>query len=78
MRSFVIVTLLFVLSLQSLTTYHISQSMLETIEKQYGKKAKQRFVLWDGMLQEAKDKKILEQLKAVNDFFNQVKYLAMA
>lgn len=76
MRSITIVALIFVLSLQSLTTYHISQSMLDSIEKQYGKKAKQRFVLWDGMLQEAKDKKILEQLKAVNDFFNQVKYLS--
>lgn len=76
MKKVIVTALLLVLSLQCVTTYHISQSMLTTIENKYGKKAKQRFVLWDKMLQESKNKKILEKLKSVNDFYNRVKYLS--
>ncbi len=76
MQKVIALVLLLILSLNCITTYHISQSMLDSIEKKYGKKAKQRFILWDKMIQEAKSKKLLEQLKAVNDFYNQVKYLS--
>ncbi|MEA3554634.1 MAG: transglutaminase-like cysteine peptidase [Campylobacterota bacterium] len=53
---------------------NISEENLIKIEKKYGKKAKRRVELWDKMLEGAKDKKALEKLKAVNDFFNKIKY----
>ncbi|PIF04928.1 MAG: transglutaminase [Arcobacter sp.] len=55
-------------------TSHISLKQLIQIEKKYGKKARQRVLLWDQMLIRAKNKKTLVKLKMVNDFFNQITY----
>jgi len=57
------------------TLTNISEKNLIKIEKKYGKKAKRRVVLWDKMLEEAKGQKAVNKLKAVNDFFNKIKYL---
>lgn len=54
---------------------NISQENLTKITKKYGKKAGKRVMLWDKMLEDAKGKKTVKQLKAVNDFFNKFKYL---
>ncbi len=55
-------------------TYFISQQKLDKLTLKYGDKAKKRFLLWDQLIQESKDKDILNKLKNVNDFFNKVKY----
>ncbi len=58
------------------TTKNISQANLIKIERKYGKKAKKRAILWDEMIENAKNKKILRKLKSVNDFFNKFKYIS--
>jgi len=55
---------------------NISQSNLKKIENKYGPKAAQRVKLWDKMLVKNKNKKIIYKLKAVNDFFNHIKYMS--
>ncbi len=55
---------------------NISNENLTKIEKKYGKKAGKRVVLWDKMLESAKKKKAIQQLKTVNDFFNKIRYLS--
>ena len=61
--------------LASYSTKNISAKNLLKIEKKYGKKASKRVILWDQMIEGAKGKKTLKQLKAVNDFFNKIKYM---
>lgn len=53
---------------------NFSQKKLDTFNKKYGQKATKRLLLWDKLLVTAKDKKTLQKLKAVNDFFNQIRY----
>jgi len=55
-------------------TFFISNSKLNSISVKYGAQAKSRVELWDIMLQSSKDKKILNKLKSVNDFFNKIRY----
>ena len=66
-------SILFTILLASMPVY-VSIEQLIKIEKKYGSKAKQRVLLWDQMLQSAKDKNTLEKLKIVNDFFNKITY----
>jgi predicted transglutaminase-like cysteine proteinase len=54
---------------------NISQSDFKKFERKYGKTAAKRVILWDKMIETSKNKKVLKQLKAVNDFFNKVKYM---
>ncbi len=54
---------------------NISQANLSKIEKKYGKKAAKRVISWDNMIEKNKGKKTVHKLKAVNDFFNKIKYL---
>jgi len=58
------------------STKNISAENFEKIKKKYGKKAEKRVLLWDKMLEKAKGKKTVRQLKSVNDFFNQIKYVS--
>ena len=58
----------------STTLKNITEENLAKIEKKYGSFAKKRVILWDKMLEGAKNKKPLEKLKDVNDFFNKIKY----
>jgi len=56
---------------------NISKENLNKIAKKYGKKAKRRVIIWDKMLQKAKKyKKTVKKLKAVNDFFNKIRYMS--
>ena len=57
-------------------TKNISSENLLKIKKKYGKKAHKRVLLWDKMLENAKGKKTVKKLKAVNDFFNKIKYMS--
>lgn len=54
---------------------NISNENFIKIAKKYGKKAERRVMLWDKMLQKSKGQKTVKQLKAVNDFFNKIKYM---
>ena len=55
-------------------TFNISEEKLNEFTEKYGEKAKTRVLVWDQMVESAKSKDILNQLKDVNDFFNKIKY----
>ena len=55
-------------------TFNIDQTRLNSIENKYGILAKNRVEEWDSMLEASKDEPILNKLKNVNDFFNQITY----
>ena len=55
-------------------TFNIDQTRLNSIENKYGIQAKNRVEEWDSMLEASKDEPILNKLKNVNDFFNQITY----
>lgn len=71
--SFLIISFI-TLSITASRTFNITDSKLRLIEQKYGTAAKTRVELWDAMIQSSKNEKILNQLKNVNDFFNQIKY----
>ena len=54
--------------------YNISNEQINAINKKYGKRAENRVLLWDKMIESSKDKKILQKLKNVNEFFNKIRY----
>ncbi|MFA9373400.1 MAG: transglutaminase-like cysteine peptidase [Poseidonibacter sp.] len=54
--------------------YNISNEQISAITKKYGKRAQNRVLLWDKMIESSKDKKILQKLKNVNEFFNKIRY----
>ena len=51
-----------------------SVSLLQKINKKYGKYTVNRFVLLKKKIKTLKDKTDLEKLKVINDFFNKVQY----
>ena len=55
-------------------TYNISQSELNSIENKYGSIGKKRVEEWDSMLESSKNEPVLNKLKSVNDFFNNITY----
>lgn len=71
--SFFISSLIITFTIGS-NTYNFSQKKLKSVENKYGEKAKKRVELWDKVIQNAKDKDVLNKLKDVNDFFNKLKY----
>lgn len=70
----IIMKAIFLTQLHASAPTNISLSQLTKIENKYGKKAKLRVMLWDNMIKSAKNKKTLEKLKIVNDFFNKLTY----
>ncbi len=74
LQSFLCIFLILFVNSSAINTSYISIEKLNLIEKKYGDLAKKRVLLWDKMLQETKDKKILYKLKNVNDFFNKLTY----
>ncbi len=54
---------------------NISLSNFNKIVNKYGVKAKKRTIKWDDVVESVRNKKILHKLKAVNDFFNNFKYI---
>jgi len=74
-KGFLLFIIIFIVTvLTASVPVYISMEKLTKIEKKYGPKAKKRVLLWDKMLVKAKQKKTLEKLKIVNDFFNKIKY----
>jgi predicted transglutaminase-like cysteine proteinase len=55
-------------------TYNISESQVNAIENKYGSSAKIRVEQWDSMIQTSKNEPLLNQIKNVNDFFNELTY----
>ena len=55
-------------------TFNIDQTKLNSIENKYGIQAKNRVENWDSMLEASKNETILNKLKNVNDFFNEITY----
>lgn len=54
---------------------NISVDFLLLAKRKYGDKSKTRLVLWDKMVERMRTKKVVRQLKAVNSFFNKIKYM---
>lgn len=53
---------------------YISELLIEKIEAKYGAFAKNRFIYLNKVMAEAKGKSELEQLRIINDFYNNVRY----
>lgn len=64
----------FIVLTNAQTLYNITPKQLKTFQKKYGEIPKKRLILWDKMIQNNKNKSILDKLKNVNDFFNMMKY----
>ncbi|MGB3751359.1 MAG: transglutaminase-like cysteine peptidase [Arcobacteraceae bacterium] len=71
---YITITVIFFTLLLANNPVNITSKQLIQIEKKYGPKAKRRVLLWDQMLVNAKNKKTLQKLKMVNDFFNKITY----
>ena len=57
-------------------TFNIDQEQLNSIEKKFGTQGKNRVEEWDSMMESSKDESILNKIKNVNDFFNQITYMS--
>ena len=54
--------------------FNITASQLNSIERKYGSSAKTRVEAWDSMIESSKNESLLNKIKNVNDFFNQITY----
>ncbi len=72
--NFILISSVFLTFIIANIPVNISMEKLNQIEKKYGEKAKKRVLLWDQMLESARDKETLNKLKIVNDFFNKIRY----
>ena len=54
--------------------FNITDSQLNSIERKYGSSAKTRVEAWDSMIESSKNESLLNKIKIVNDFFNQITY----
>jgi predicted transglutaminase-like cysteine proteinase len=71
--SFILISFFSLFSTAS-KNFNIDQSKLDAIEKKFGVQGKNRVEAWDSMIESSKNESILNQLKNVNDFFNQITY----
>ncbi|QKF66391.1 putative transglutaminase-like cysteine proteinase, C93 family [Arcobacter venerupis] len=71
--SFILISFFSLFSTAS-KTFNIDQSKVDAIEKKFGVQGKNRVEAWDSMIESSKNESILNQLKNVNDFFNQITY----
>ncbi len=62
--------------LQANSSSFITQTQLTNIVKKYNPRAGKRLSLWNKMMIKASGLTSLEKLKAVNDYFNRIKYLS--
>ena len=53
---------------------NISSKKMAQFSKKYGPQATKRVQIWDRIMQDSQNKKVLHQLKNINDFFNKIKY----
>lgn len=54
----------------------INQEEMQKQTKKYGLRARKRLQLWNKMMLKAQEMNELEKLKAVNNYFNRIKYLS--
>ena len=54
--------------------FNITDSQLNSIERKYGSSAKTRVEAWDSMIESSKNESLLNKIKNVNEFFNQITY----
>ncbi len=66
--------IVFFTNIQAYKKSYLSQKQLNKISSKYGQKALTRVKAWNDMMQSIQDKKILQKLKKVNDFFNKIRY----
>lgn len=71
--SFILISFFSLFSTAS-KTFNVTQEQLNSIENKYGVIAKNRVEEWDAMIEASKNETILNKLKNVNDFFNQITY----
>ncbi|MDD2887432.1 MAG: transglutaminase-like cysteine peptidase [Aliarcobacter sp.] len=71
--SFILISFFSLFSTAS-KNFNINQEQLNSIENKYGVIAKNRVEEWDTMIEASKNETILNKLKNVNDFFNQITY----
>lgn len=64
----------FFINIASADTPYVREELLKKIDSKYKIYAKKRFLALQKTLDFVRDKSELEKLKAVNDFFNEVKY----
>jgi len=57
-------------------SFHLSPEFLDKAEKKYGNPARRRFVAWENLIISDQSKTELEKLEIVNNFFNQIQYVA--
>ncbi len=62
--------------IQAKTSNFTTKKNLENIVKTYNARAGKRLSLWNKMMLKASGKEDLVKLKAVNDYFNRIKYLS--
>ena len=53
---------------------NITPKKMAQFSKKYGPQATKRVEIWDRIMQESQNKKVLHKLKNVNDFFKKIKY----
>jgi predicted transglutaminase-like cysteine proteinase len=61
-------------NLNAKNLYTIDEKILESMEQNYGKSAKERMLALVALLNKLDDKDTSQQLKAINDFFNQISF----
>ncbi len=64
----------FFINIASADTPYVKEELLKKIDSKYKIYAKKRFLILQKILDSVKDKSELKKLKAVNDFFNEVRY----
>ena len=72
--AFSLLTITFLTIIIANVPINISAENFLKYKQKYDERALKRVLVWDNMVEEAKHKTILHQLKDVNDFFNKITY----
>ena len=72
--SIFILASIFLTLITATSTFNISNKKLTAYTKKYGAAATKRVLIWDRVMEESKNVKVLKKLKNINDFFNKIKY----
>ena len=67
--------LLFLIQLQLLGADNFSKNVIENAKNKYGDKVVSKISYWNEMIEKGKSSDLVNKLKIVNDFFNNVQYM---
>ena len=67
--------LLFLIQLQLLCADNFSKNVIENAKNKYGDKVVSKISYWNEMIEKGKSSDLVNKLKIVNDFFNNVQYM---